>query len=115
MLMPAHRCSKCSRLITGRCQHCETTRDRARLSAAQRGYCSERWRSFRAIVLERRPVCAGCARVGVVRAATVVDHIVPVSGPDDPTFLRFDAVQPLCVACHGKKTATEDSTFARRR
>lgn len=115
MLMPSHRCSKCRRLITGRCPHCEQTRDRARPNAASRGYCSKRWRRFRAIQLALAPLCVECLRGGVHTAATEVDHIRPVSGPDDPTFLSFAAVRSVCKVCHSRKTVTQDSTFARTR
>jgi hypothetical protein len=115
MLMPSHRCPKCNRLITGRCAHCERTRDQARPNAAARGYCSARWRRFRAIQLAHSPLCEACARGGITRVATEVDHRRPVTGPDDPTFLSFAAVASLCHTCHARKTATEDSTFARRR
>lgn len=116
MLMPAHRCAKCRRLITGRCAHCEKTRDQARPNAASRGYCSERWRRFRAVQLAREPLCRECRRRGgVVREATEVDHVCPVEGPDDPSFLRFEAVQSICHTCHVRKTKTEESRFARLR
>jgi 5-methylcytosine-specific restriction protein A len=115
MLMPSHRCPKCQRLITGRCSHCEQTRDQARPNAASRGYCSARWRRFRAIQLALQPLCGECLRGGVNTPATEVDHIRPVSGPNDITFLSFRHVQSLCHVCHSRKTVTEDSTFVRRR
>jgi 5-methylcytosine-specific restriction protein A len=109
MLTPFHRCSSCSRLVTGRCPHCLKTRDRARPNAAARGYCSERWRRFRAVQLAHHPLCTLCEAV-----ATDVDHVRPIDGPTDPRFLDFGAVQSLCHRCHSLKTARDDSTFARR-
>jgi 5-methylcytosine-specific restriction protein A len=46
--------------------------------------------------------------------ATDVDHVVPVSGPDDPRFLDFGQVQSLCHPCHSRKSALEDSTFVKK-
>ena len=44
---------------------------------------------------------------GLITVATDVDHIVRVSGPDDPRFFDETAVQSLCHACHARKTAME--------
>lgn len=114
MNLPLHRCSNCGRLVAGRCPHCERRRDLARPNAAARGYCSATWKRFRAVVLARSPLCRICQAAGRVTLANEVDHIRPVSGPDDATFFRFDSVQALCGECHRRKTAVEDSAFARR-
>lgn len=108
---PFHRCLSCQRLVQGRCPHCVRRRDRARPNAASRGYCSKRWRTFRALQLQLHPLCVSCLAEHRTMAATEVDHIRPVSGPDDPRFLDFTAVQSLCHRCHSLKTATEDSSF----
>jgi len=110
-VMPPHRCPTCGSPVTGRhCLACE----RRRPNAAARGYCSDRWRRFRALQLELSPLCVVCLAAGRSTPATDVDHIVPVRGPFDPRFLDYTAVQSLCHACHASKTAREDSTFARR-
>lgn len=118
MLIPRHRCSSCGRLVQGRCLVCQEARarrrDRDRPNASARGYTSDRWRQFRDVQLARYPLCAICAAHDRLTPATLVDHIIPVDGRHDPRFLRFDAVQSLCRHCHGVKTATEDSMFARR-
>ena len=114
MLMPQHRCPRCRQLVTGRCPCGAVARDHARPNAAARGYCNVRWRRFRDHQLALQPLCVLCERAGRVQLATCVDHIVPVEGPTDPRFLDARAVQSLCTPCHSKKTATEDSAFARR-
>jgi 5-methylcytosine-specific restriction protein A len=111
MLMPPHRCARCARVVTGACPHCVKTRDQARPTAQQRGYTSARWRRFRAVQLETHPLCAWCLAAGRTMQADCVDHITPVTGPDDPTFLRFECVQSLCSSCHSLKTAKFDSRF----
>lgn len=111
--MPGHRCPTCGSLVTGRCSVCRDQRDRRRGTATSRGYTSERWRRFRALQLELEPLCRICSAHGRTTRATCVDHVTPVSGPDDARFLDFAAVQSLCHRCHSIKTATEDSTFAK--
>jgi 5-methylcytosine-specific restriction protein A len=114
MDLPLHRCSSCSRLVAGRCPHCVKTRDHARPNANARGYNSARWLRFRGVQLARFPLCAQCEKDGRITIAIAVDHIRPIDGPDDPRFLDFREVQSLCHRCHSVKTATEDSSFARR-
>lgn len=72
-----------------------------RLNAAARGYCSAKWRRFRAAKLADDPVCqsGGCPE-----PATDVDHIREVNGPNDPLFFERANVQSLCHSCHSKKT-----------
>lgn len=45
-----------------------------------------------------------CEKEGRVEAAEMVDHVIPVSGPDDPLFWDESNWQPLSNSCHGKKT-----------
>lgn len=39
--------------------------------------------------------------------ATEVDHITPVSGPDDPLFWDDKNHQGLTHSCHSRKTMSE--------
>ena len=54
--------------------------------------------------LRTEPLCRDCAAKGIVVAATVVDHIVPLAlGGDD-----IDAnTRSLCTPCHGTRTAEQ--------
>lgn len=117
MPKPKRVCSKpgCPRLTRERyCdrhqdhpQQAQRAHDRRRGTATARGY-NTRWRRFRAQVLAGEPLCRVCLAEGQYVQATDVDHIHPVSGPNDPTFYEPTAVQPLCHACHSRKTATHD-------
>lgn len=87
-----------------RCDTCTTTADKARGTAAQRGYTSRGHRTFRDAVLARDPICKLCYR----RPSTVADHY-PLSrrelvdaglNPNDPTRGRG-----LCKPCHDTETA----------
>jgi 5-methylcytosine-specific restriction protein A len=79
--------------------------DRARPSAARRGY-GPRWRRARAAFLARHPLCAACRAQGRVVAATVVDHVVPHRG-DQRLFWDTSNWAPACKRCHDAKTARE--------
>jgi 5-methylcytosine-specific restriction enzyme A len=106
---PRVRCPKCKRLHNGRgqCDQCRAAADRARGTAAQRGYDREHETRFRAGVLERDPYCVLCLEWGITTPATVADHY-PLSrrqlvkrklDPNDPQYGRG-----LCDSCHGRET-----------
>lgn len=96
-------------------------------SAHERGYTSA-WTRARTHYLRAHPLCAHCAREGVVTAATVVDHITPprlrdaLDSGDAGLIARAKALfwdslrnwQSLCKRHHDIKTATEDGGFGRK-
>jgi 5-methylcytosine-specific restriction protein A len=77
-----------------------------RQTAHERGYTAE-WQKARIIYLRANPLCADCYKIGRLNAATVVDHIKAHKG-DTLLFWDQDNWQPLCKACHDRKTARED-------
>lgn len=81
-----------------------------RESSTARGYGGG-WRDLRAYVLGLEPTCRACRRLNRVTVATDVDHVIPLArgGTHDVGNL-----QPLCHACHSRKTAREDGGFGRR-
>ncbi|MDW9841142.1 HNH endonuclease [Sinorhizobium meliloti WSM1022] len=72
--------------------------DARRPSACDRGYNRE-WREARTEYLTLHPHCRECARHGVTRLATVVDHVIPHRG-DKRLFWHRANWQPLCARCH---------------
>lgn len=86
--------------------------DEARGTASQRGYTS-RWSKASKGYRAKHPLCVLCQAKGLIVAADVVDHRVPHKG-DTVLFWDRDNWQSLCKTCHDRKTATEDSGFARR-
>lgn len=66
-------------------------------------YNTARWRRLRAAHLRLFPLCCGCERLGIVRAANTVDHIVPISA-GGPAFPDHDGLASYCPACHSAKT-----------
>mgnify|MGYP001625440363 FL=1 len=85
-------------------EHSAESPDRLRGSAAERGY-DAKWRRARKRFLQRHPLCANCLSQGVLTPATVVDHIVPHRG-DHRLFWDEQNWQPLCKACHDRKTGS---------
>jgi len=103
---PATRCPSCKRLHpgTGQCALCRTRNDRARGTAARRGYTGPHRSRFRPGVLAKHPTCVLCRQ----QPSTVADHW-PLSrrelvtrglDPDNPANGRG-----LCAPCHGQHTA----------
>lgn len=69
-----------------------------RPTAAERGY-DIRWDAAASSFRDAHPYCCGCQAIGVVRAAAVVDHIVPHEG-DPVRFWARDNWQAACKWHH---------------
>ena len=92
--------------------------DKARGTSTQRGY-GVRWGRYRDRFLERNPLCGDrphnlpptgdslCQKQGLSVRANVVDHITPVTGPNDPTFYKPEGQQSMCDRCHQIKRQRE--------
>ena len=70
-------------------------------------YQSKRWKATRLYVLSLMPFCVQCGK-----AATDVDHIIPISQiiKDDLSpemAYNVSNLQALCHKCHSKKSYTE--------
>lgn len=81
-----------------------------RPSAAKRGY-DAKWRSARLLYLEDHPLCAHCSDKDVIKAADVVDHIIPHRGDTELFWLQANW-QSLCYSCHSIKTTTVDNKLS---
>nr|DAW14896.1 MAG TPA: HNH endonuclease [Caudoviricetes sp.] len=103
----------CANLTHGRyCdEHIKLHMKTDRLSAHRRGY-DRAWRVASKQFLIAHPLCVMCEQNGILRPATVVDHIVPHKGDKD-LFWDMSNWQALCKECHDRKTATEDGGFGR--
>lgn len=83
--------------------------DADRPNAAARGY-DARWAAYSARYRRQHPWCRTCEAEGRRGPTQIVDHIKPVTGPDDPGFWDKENHQPLCRSCHGIKTNREGRT-----
>jgi hypothetical protein len=54
---------------------------------------------------EREPLCRNCAVLGRVTEAVCVDHKIPIS--EGGSLHDPENLQPLCAACHRRKSAIE--------
>ncbi|MEW5952645.1 MAG: HNH endonuclease [Bacillota bacterium] len=86
--------------------------DKQRGTAAQRGY-GGRWQRYRLQYLKEHPLCVICFKANKLTPSRHVDHIIAVSGPNDPLFWDGDNHQALCANCHSRKTVKEDGGFGR--
>lgn len=84
--------------------------------ATARGY-TYKWEQYRKGFLMRHPLCVRCTQLGVVTAATVVDHIIPhqgdIEGPQS-LFWKQDNHQSLCKPCHDGWKAQEEALLGFR-
>lgn len=87
-------------------EHANNEYDHHRGSASSRGY-GRKWAAYRERFIAEHPHCTACEAEGVTTPTEHVDHIVPVSGPDDPGFWPTSNHQPLCKSHHSAKTARE--------
>jgi 5-methylcytosine-specific restriction protein A len=85
--------------------------DQRRGSSNERGY-SYAWQKARAGYLRKHPLCKMHEDKDQIVAATVVDHIIPHKG-DMTIFWDSGNWQPLCKACHDRKTVMQDGGFGR--
>ena len=102
----------CSELVISTKYYCEyhdkqirKHLDEERGTAAFRGY-GRKWQRARKYYLARHPLCVECTKEDRVRAATVVDHIIPHRG-DRKLFWDVSNWQPLCKRHHDIKTGRE--------
>lgn len=95
----------CPELVaSGRCATCSADADRARGTAAARGY-GRRWsRHRRPAYLARNPICCLCGALATIPDHWPVDRrtlvLQGVADPDADEHLR-----PLCGGCHRTETA----------
>jgi 5-methylcytosine-specific restriction protein A len=76
------------------------------IAAARKLYDTRWWRRESKVFLARNPLCKHCDELGLVTAATEVDHIIPHRG-NAKLFRDRKNWQALCASCHGRKTASE--------
>lgn len=88
--------------------------DKRRDPAIKKLYNSVRWKRARLKQLEKYPLCDDCLSLGLVVAATVVDHIVPHQG-DEVKFFDSGGFSSKCKPCHDRKTAQHDGGFGNRK
>lgn len=74
-----------------------------RRTARERGY-NARWEKASKAFLRINYLCRACCRLGRVRQATCVDHVIPHRG-DEGLFWDEGNWQSLCKDCHDAKTA----------
>lgn len=82
--------------------------NRRRGTGTERGY-GHRWKKFRNWFLTYpcNVLCGICGRA----EATIVDHVVKLSGPDDPLWFEITNLLAECAPCHRRKSIICDGGF----
>jgi len=78
----------------------KATRYDLRGTKQERGYGGP-WEALSKMRRAEHPVCEVCHN----EPAVAVDHIVPITGPDDPGRLDWLNLQSICQRCHAIKTS----------
>jgi len=114
----ASGCEEFALLGLSHCEHHEAARQtklKARRAKAKTSeaalmasalYNDPKWKAARLAFLRAHPLCVDCGELGVIEAATDVDHIMPHKG-DRKLFWDRSNWQALCHSCHSRKTARE--------
>lgn len=68
-------------------------------------YYTDQWRKIRLIKLNLNPICEHCEKRGIVTAAKVIDHIIPIEQGGDK--LSLDNLQSLCRRCDNIKSGKD--------
>ena len=98
--------SGCSMLTSeGRCES-HRKQERRKYDAARREdptrqfYNSRAWRQASKAHLAEEPLCRQCMKQGMLVAAVITDHIVPIKAGADP----WDTTnwQSICGSCHSR-------------
>ena len=69
-------------------------------------YDKQDWHRTRKHQLTEEPLCRMCRANGILRPATEVDHIIPVSKGGD--WYDGNNLQSLCISCHSQKTRADE-------
>ena len=76
-------------------------------------YTTRRWERLRLLKLAEHPCCEACLQEGLVTAAEVVDHRIPISERGRKERSSLEAFPPLeglaslCASHHNTKTRAE--------
>ena len=72
-------------------------------------YNSKRWRSLRNYFIQMHPLCIQCKREGIINAASVVDHVKPITMGGSPVDVKN--LQSLCEYHHNQKSGREGAEY----
>ena len=72
-------------------------------------YNTAAWRKLSKWRRTEEPLCRMCLQMGIFRAGTQVDHIIPLAVDWDKR-LDSDNTQNLCLTCHSSVKAKQERT-----
>ncbi len=109
--IPRPRCSvmRCTQVSIAHSSMCADHAPVPKQAPSREGlrqYKTSAWSSIRQAQLSRQPLCQGCKDRGLIRAASVVDHVWPWRSIGQHAF-RANRFQSCCHECHSVKTGLE--------
>lgn len=107
---PLHQCSRCRKLVRGKCPHCAAI-PKPRTSPRDPFYGTYQWKQLRDRFIANNPLCKPCEDAGITTASLIADHILERADRPD-LELDEENLQAMCLSCHSRKTRIE---AARRR
>lgn len=118
-VMPKAQCVEygCKKPSIPHSVYCELHAPPGKVMSVQRreannAYKVRSWESIRIAQLSSHPLCQCCLGSGLVRAATLVDHVFPWRKIGKHAFTS-NLFQSLCSPCHSVKTGLEQKGIFR--
>jgi 5-methylcytosine-specific restriction protein A len=78
-------------------------------------YNSTKHRKQRKIFLKKNPFCVDCQKIGILKAAVIFDHVIPLS--QDSSYWAtwsLENKQGLCNSHHNQKSGRESQAAQKR-
>lgn len=71
-------------------------------------YNNHRWRKFRKLIIQQKPLCYVCTHNNKVFPASSLDHLIPVTKDNYDMFMfNEDNLDGICHKCHADITRTQ--------
>ena len=70
---------------------------------------TRQWRAIRKIKINMNPLCEHCQNRNVIKAAVIVDHIIPIQFGGEKTNLTN--LQSLCRQCDNRKAGSDSHKY----
>lgn len=111
---PCRNCNRATRNANGFCdEHQQHVRDSEReyenspqRRADRKFYQSAKWKRFRAMILNKNPMCEPCEATGRTRLADHVHHVVDRKVDPSKAFDESNA-RRVCRSCHNSERKGE--------
>lgn len=87
--------------------------ERQRLRQSNPFHHTRQWRAIRKIKLNMNPLCEHCQHSNVIKAAVIVDHIIPIQFGGEKT--NITNLQSLCRQCDNRKAGQDSHIYKKNK